>query len=195
MKITHVEAIYLRQPEVEVPVRQRPGRADRARRNRRRHHRHRRSGFQPDGRQRRYRRPVLAHHGLRPGAGGDRRRSVRNRAALAQDVPRQYLRRAARRGPPRHERHRHGAVGYQGQSAGAARVETAGRRLSQEHALLCQFVVRRHAGEDRRDGAPLSRPGIHRGEVRLGSHGPGREDRHRAGARGAQRAGRRGRTC
>ena len=64
-----------------------------------------------------------------------------------------------------------------------AGVEAARRRISPEDALLRQFAVRRHAQEDRRDGAPLSRPGIHRGEVRLGSHGPGRKDRYRAGAR------------
>ena len=70
-----------------------------------------------------------------------------------------------------------------GKALGPAGVETAGRRFSPEDALLRQFAVRRHAQENRRAGAPLSRPGIHRGQVRLGPHGPGREDRHRAGAR------------
>jgi len=65
------------------------------------------------------------------------------------------------------------ALGYQGQGAGPAGLEAAGRRLSSEDPLLCEFAVWRHAGEDRRTGAALSRPGIHRGQVRLGPHGAG----------------------
>ncbi len=62
---------------------------------------------------------------------GHRRRPVPDRVSLAQDVQGQYLRRPARDWNPRDERHRPGALGLEGQGARNARLETARRRVYQ----------------------------------------------------------------
>ena len=116
----------------------------------------------------------------------DRRRPVPDRVPLAQDVPGQHLQRPARDRHPRHERHRPGPLGHQGQGARAAGLEAAGRRLHEVAAALRQLALRRHAGRDRRSGPAVRRPGLHGRQVRLGPDGQGREDRRRPGARGAQ---------
>ena len=69
-----------------------------------------------------------------------------------------------------------------GKALGLPVWKLLGGGFHRKHSLLRQFAVRTHAREDRRIGAALSRPGIYGGEVRLGSHGTGREDRHRAGS-------------
>ena len=196
MKVTRVEAIYLRQPEVKYQcdsgqdaliVRVETdagitgiGEVD----------------SRPDGRQGCDRRAVLAYHRCRPGAGGHRRRPVRNRDDLWHKMYRANIYGGRRGvGPARHERHRHGPVGHQGKGARPAGLEAAGRRVSPEDSLLRQLAVRPDAGKDGRAGPPLPGPGFHGREVRLGPDGPGREDRHRPGARGPQGAGRRTPTC
>jgi len=60
-----------------------------------------------------------------------------------------------RRRVSRHQRHRHRALGHQGQGARPASLAPARRRLPQEDALLRQLSLRRDAREDRRTGAPL----------------------------------------
>ena len=67
LKITGVEAIYLRLPAGQGAVRQRPGRPDRQGHDRRRDHRLRRGRLQPDGGQGVHRGAVLAHDGDRAG--------------------------------------------------------------------------------------------------------------------------------
>ena len=89
---------------------------------------------------------------------------------------------------PRDERHRPGPLGHQGQGPRPARLEAAGRRVHEVAAALRQLALRRDARRDRRPGAAVRRPGVHRRQVRLGPDGPGRRDRRRAGARGPQRA-------
>ena len=73
-----------------------------------------------------------------------------------------------------------------GKALGLPVWKLLGRRISPEDPLLRQLPVRPHSGEDRRAGPPISRPGLHRRKVRLGSHGTGRKDRHRTGPRRPQ---------
>ena len=68
---------------------------------------------------------LFAYDGDRVGARGDRRGPVRDRASLAQDVPGQYLRRPAGDRRPCHERHRPGPLGYQGESPRPTGLEAA----------------------------------------------------------------------
>ena len=174
-------------PAGEGAVRQRPGRPDRPGLDRRRHHRVRRGRLRPPGGQGRDRGAVLAHDRHRAGPPPDRRGPVPDRIPLAQDVPGQHLRRAPGDRHPRHERHRPGALGHQGQGAGPPRLEAARRRVRQDVTPLCQLPLRRDARRDRRAGPSLRRAGLHRRQVRLGPDGDGRQDRRRPRARGPQR--------
>ena len=108
-----------------------------------------------------------------PGARADRRGPVPDRVPLAQDVPGQHLRRPARDRHPRHERHRPGPLGHQGQGARAAGLEAARRRVHEVAAGLRQLALRRDARRDRRAGPAVRRPGVHGRQVRLGPDGPG----------------------
>ena len=110
----------------------------------------------------------------RAGPRPDRRGPVPDRVPLAQDVPGEHLRRPARDRHPRHERHRPGPLGHQGQGARPAGLEAAGRRVHQVAAPLRQLALRRDARRDRRAGPAVRRPGVHRRQVRLGPDGHGR---------------------
>ena len=58
-------------------------------------------------------------------------------------------------------------------------------------AALRQLALRRDARRDRRAGPAVRRPGLHRRQVRLGPDGRGRQDRRRPGPRGPRRPRRR----
>ena len=131
---------------------------------------------------------VLAHDGDRAGPRADRRGPVPDRVSLAQDVPGQHLRRPARDRRPRDERDRPGPLGHQGQGTRHADLEAARRRI---HEDRCEPTPARSSA--RRPprpaaGAAVRRPGVHGRQVRLGPDGPGRRDRRRAGPRGPRRA-------
>ena len=84
----------------------------------------------------------------------DRRGPVPDRVPLAQDVPGQHLRRPARDRDPRDERHRPGPLGHQGQGPGPARLEAARRRF---HASRCGRTPARCSA--RRPPRPAIGPG------------------------------------
>src|SRR3954466_12227776 len=64
---------------------------------------------------------------------------------VAAHVRREYLRRAPGDSRSRHGGDRSGAVGYQGQNPGVARVAAVGRRFPPEDTLLCELAVWRYA--------------------------------------------------
>jgi hypothetical protein len=150
--------------------------------------------IRPTGREGRHRRTVLPHHRLRPRPTRPRRGPVRDREDLAQDVPRQHLWRPPRRRASRHERHRHRAVGHQGQGARAAGLETARRRLPPADPLLRELAVRTHAGEDRRTGRRYRDQGFSAVKFGWDPMGQDERDRPRPGARSAPGPGRRRRS-
>ena len=93
---------------------------------------------------------------------------VPDRVPLAQDVPGQHLRRPTRGRDPRDERHRPGPLGHQGEGAGPADLEAARRRFHEVAAGLRELALRRDARRDR----PIGRVGSPtRGSPRSSSAG------------------------
>ncbi len=104
----------------------------------------------------------------------DRRGPVPDRVPLAEDVPGEHLQRSSRDRHPRHERDRPGTLGHQGQGARDAGLEAARRRVRKVAPTVRQLPLRRDPGGDRRAGPAVRRSGVHGGQVRLGPDGPGR---------------------
>ena len=91
----------------------------------------------------------VAHPGDRPARAAARRGPARDRPAVAQDVSGHAVLRPRGRGDPGDGRDRPGALGHQGQGAPAAGVQAAGRRLSQAGAGLRLEHVPVHRRGDR----------------------------------------------
>ena len=110
-----------------------------------------------------------------------------NEGLWAQDVSRQRLLRAARRGDPRDERRRSGALGHQGQGG-----RQAGLRAARHAAPDRDSGVRLHADAGHRGRGPRQvrrpgRDGLHGDQARLGAARAGRAARRPAGQGGPRR--------
>ena len=114
-----------------------PGQPRRRHPHRRRRHRRRRMRRQPLDGQGLHRGAGHPHDGLVHQGDADRRRSVRDRRSLAEDLSRHRDERPARHGDPRDERRRHGALGSLRQGGRQAGACAARRRDAQVHHALC----------------------------------------------------------
>ena len=76
-----------------------------------------------------------------------------------------------------------------GKALGPAGLEAAGGWVHPVAAALRKLALRGHSGRDGRASPAVCRPGVHGRQVRLGPDGEGREDRRGAGSRGPERPG------
>ena len=165
MKITDVEPIVLRLPQVDTDAGGRDaGRVPRPRPHRRGHRRHRRGRHG-----RRYVARTIVEmpssHSLARGLrrGARRRGPAPDRPALADDVPRERPLRAPRRRAPRHERDRHRPLGHRGQGRRPSRspicsAGAASRRSASTRARSCRRRRTRSAGSPRPPSSPGTAP-------------------------------------
>ena len=191
MKITNVEALYLRAARDQGAHRQLAGRAADPHHHRCRHRRLGRGRRLPLGGQGDRRGAHVAHARHRPAPHPHRRGSDGDRAALGQDVPGHALLRPRGCGDPGHGRDRPRLVGHQGQGAQDAGLAGDRRPLPRPAAGLRLEHDAVHARGQRRAGAQGQGRGLHRGQVRLGAVRQGRQDRLPIPGRHAQGRGRR----
>ena len=190
MKITKVEALVLRLPQITAAC---DGTQDTCLvrgRDRCGHHRLGRGRFLPHGGEGGHRRAAVAPDLQRPGQRRARLRSAGDRGLHAADAAGGQLLRPHRAGRACHGGREHGPVGYRRQGLRQAGLPVARRAVSNPHAGLRQRAVRRHPGGHVRGGAALGRSRLHGGQVRLGTDGAERAERHRPGPRGPPRPGR-----
>ena len=136
----------------------------------------------------------LARGRREPARRADRRGPARRRAALAEDVPRPHLLRPARDRDPRDQRPRHRALGHQGQGARASRSTSCSATPHRDRVRAYASMLMPDTPEEVTEAVDrAARAELHGRQARLGAARQGRRARRRArrGRQGGRRRRRR----